>query len=86
MNSLLINEYPLIEFGFSFISNAFAFQINMNSLLMNEYPLVEFGFPLATNDIFLSNNTYFIVNQVKRLLDYNRKITDIVCAQMVLTP
>ena len=53
MNSLLINEYPLIEFGFSFISNDFAFKINMNSLLMNEYPLVEFGFPLATNGIFL---------------------------------
>jgi hypothetical protein len=59
---MMTNEYAFVEFGFSFISNALAFQINMKPLLMNEYPLVEFGFPLAANDFFDSNNTYFILN------------------------
>ena len=48
---------------------------------MNDSPFLEFGLPLATNSMVYSNKMYFILDEVKELLEYNRKITDIVGVQ-----
>ncbi|MBE9130084.1 MULTISPECIES: hypothetical protein [unclassified Coleofasciculus] len=48
---------------------------------MNEYPFVDFGFSFLSNGILYSNNTDFILNPVKGLLDDHRKITDRVGTQ-----
>jgi hypothetical protein len=47
---IITNRYIFVEFGYSFIRNAFSFPIKMKALFINGYLFLEFGFPLPGND------------------------------------
>ncbi|HAG85319.1 MAG TPA: hypothetical protein DCL61_30290 [Cyanobacteria bacterium UBA12227] len=56
VNSIIRNRYAFVEFGFSFISNAFVLQRKVNSIIRNRYAFVEFGFPFIINAFSFQKN------------------------------
>jgi hypothetical protein len=76
-----MNGVPFVEIGFPFIINLFLFLRKIKAFIMNGDLFVDFGFSFLSNGIVYSTNTDFLLNAVKRLLDDNRNITDIVGTQ-----
>jgi hypothetical protein len=81
VKAFIMNEVPFVDFGIPFIRNVFSLQRKNKAFIMNGVSFIDFGFSFLSNGIIYSNKTDFLLDPVKRLLDYNRKITDLAGTQ-----